>query len=220
MDSAQSYLEIGLFTGMTFQDVQLHARVGVDPAPRFSMAHLPKRASVHAVTSDEYFAANPDVSFDLVFLDGLHTFRQTYTDLINALRTCPEGPILIDDTVPCDEVSAMPNLEESYLERSRRGWTDRPWHGDVFKAILCVHDFHPELSVRTIDDDSGNPQSVVWRSDMDVVSQEVGESVLAQYDDVSYSAVFKDGTPPAFAPSDEAAAIAAVLRDIASRFSR
>ena len=176
--------------------------------------------SVHAVTSDEYFAANPDANFDLVFLDGLHTFRQTYTDLINALRTCPDGPILIDDTVPSDEVSAIPDQEESRRERSRRGWSGSPWHGDVFKVILCVHDAHPELSVRTIDDGSGNPQSVVWRSDMNVVPQAVGESVLEKYDDVQFSEVFKDGTPLAFAPCDEAAAIAAVLRDVGPRFSR
>ncbi|MBT5755508.1 MAG: class I SAM-dependent methyltransferase [Acidimicrobiaceae bacterium] len=220
MDCARSYLEVGLFTGMTFQDVQLPIRVGVDPAPRFDLADLPKGVSVHAVTSDEYFAANPDASFDLVFLDGLHTFRQTYTDLINALRTCPDGPILIDDTVPCDEVSAIPNQEESYLERSRRGWSGLSWHGDVFKVILCVHDAHPELSIRTIDDGSGNPQSVVWRSDMNVLPQAVGESVLEKYDDVQFSEVFKDGTPPVFSPCDEAAAIAVVLRDVAPRFSR
>ena len=219
MDFAQAYLEVGLFTGMTFQDVQLPTRVGVDPAPKFSLADLPKGVSVHAVTSDEYFAANPDANFDLVFLDGLHTFRQTYTDLINALRTCPDGPILIDDTVPSDEVSAIPDQEESRRERSRRGWSGFPWHGDVFKVILCVHDAHPELSVRTIDDGSGNPQSVVWRSDMNVVPQAVGESVLEKYDDVQFSEVFKDGTPLAFAPCDEAAAIAAVLRDVAPRFS-
>ena len=213
-------MEVGLFTGMTFQDVQLPTRVGVDPAPKFSLADLPKGVSVHAVTSDEYFAANPDANFDLVFLDGLHTFRQTYTDLINALCTCPDGPILIDDTVPSDEVSAIPDQEESRRERSRRGWSGSPWHGDVFKVILCVHDAHPELSVRTIDDGSGNPQSVVWRSDMDVLPQAVGESVLAQYDDVQFSEVFKDGTPLAFAACDEAAAIAAVLLDVAPRFAR
>jgi hypothetical protein len=220
MDCARSYLEVGLFTGMTFQDVELPIRVGVDPAPRFDLADLPKGVSVHAVTSDEYFAANPDANFDLVFLDGLHTFRQTYTDLINALRTCPDGPILIDDTVPSDEVSAIPDQEESRRERSRRGWSGFPWHGDVFKVILCVHDAHPELSVRTIDDGSGNSQSVVWRSDMNVVPQAVGESVLEKYDDVQFSEVFKDGTPLAFAPCDEAAAIAAVLRDVGPRFSR
>ena len=42
-----------------------------------------------------------DHSLDLVYLDGLHTFEQTYRDLCNTLMHAhPATVILVDDTVP------------------------------------------------------------------------------------------------------------------------
>ena len=139
-------------------------RVGVDPKPLFDLDpnRLPKNASISAVTSDEFFGATRvDTSFDVVFLDGLHTFRQTYHDLINALRVCRSGVIVVDDVVPGDEVSAMPDQSESVAERKRRNLPGDAWYGDVFKVILCVHKYHPELRVRTVVG-SGNPQALIW----------------------------------------------------------
>lgn len=64
--------------------------------------------------SDTYFSSlAPEVTFDIVFLDGLHTFEQTKADLFNALRHVPRGVILIDDTVPEDETAALHDLDEA-----------------------------------------------------------------------------------------------------------
>jgi len=37
------------------------------------------------------------------------------------------------------------------------------WHGDTFKVVFAIHDFHRGLDYRTIVG-SGNPQTLVWRS--------------------------------------------------------
>lgn len=117
-----SYLEVGVEKGATFENVPLRLRVGVDPSPKFDLSTLPPRADFFAGPSDSFFAQlDPAEQFDVVFLDGLHTFQQTYRDLINALEHCPRGIILVDDVVPSDEVSAIPDLETSFAERQRRG---------------------------------------------------------------------------------------------------
>ena len=131
LPGAERYLEIGLALGYTFENVQAPVRWGVDPNPRFNVKRLPPGTHVAVMTSDDFFDnIDPCEKFDVVFLDGLHTFRQTYRDLVKAFRVCPHGVILIDDVVPSDEISAMPDLEKSLNERSRRRLKDRyTWHG-------------------------------------------------------------------------------------------
>jgi hypothetical protein len=207
---AERYLEIGLEAGYTFESVYAQVRWGVDPRPRFDVKHLPVGVHVAVTTSDEFFGhLEPEESFDVVFLDGLHTFRQTYRDLVNACRVCPEGAIIIDDVVPFDEVSAMPNQEESLQMRSRRGLGSSPylWHGDVFRVILCIREYHPELSFRTLVG-ADNPQTLVWSTAPGSETTEVSETILKELECISYSDVFGDGIPETFNPRDERVATA------------
>jgi hypothetical protein len=219
MPVAGRYLEIGLRFGGTFQQIEVPVRVGVDPNPRFDLTKLPPRTFVSPVTSDDYFATTgTEPSFDLVFLDGLHEYRQTYTDLVNALKVCPAGVILIDDVVPSDEVSAMVDQHESLAERTRRGLPGSHWHGDVFKVLLAIRDHHPELCVRTLIG-SGNPQTMVWRREVGSVCDAGDEAALAALQDVTYADVFADGPPDYFSPAPEADAIRDALRDVSGRFA-
>lgn len=125
----------------------------------------PPRESYHALTSDDYFAG-PGLNerFDLIYLDGLHTYEQTLADLRHALERSHEHTlILIDDTVPNDVFSALPDEEKSYKYRARFG--NNPsygWHGDIYKLVIHIHDFMPELSYMTFIS-GGNPQTLVWR---------------------------------------------------------
>jgi hypothetical protein len=206
LPDASRYLEIGLEFGRTFKYVQAPVRWGVDPNPQFDIKHLPRDTHVAVMTSDEFFKViDPDVLFDVVFLDGLHTFRQTYRDLVNALRVCPRGAILIDDVVPSDEVSAIPDREESFSERSRRGLTGYPWHGDVFRVLLCIKEHHPELSFRTIVG-MGNPQALVWRNEPGIVLS-VAEAELDIIETVSYADIFGHCIPDSLIPRTEVEAI-------------
>lgn len=208
LPDAGRYLEVGLAYGHTFENVQAPVRWGVDPDPRFNVKYLPPGTHVAVMTSDEFFEGiDPRESFDVVFIDGLHTYRQTYRDLVNAFRVCPRGVILIDDVVPSDEVSAMPDQEKSLNERSRRGFKDRyTWHGDVFRVILCLEAYHPELSFRTIVG-VDNPQALVWRNDPGGVVTGVPEAALDKMGEVSFTDVFGKGMPDSFFPRTESEAI-------------
>lgn len=210
MPSANRYLEIGLEEGYTFENVSAPIRWGVDPRPRFDLSHLPAGAHVAVSTSDEFFESlTAEDSFDVIFLDGLHTFRQTYRDLVNACQVCPQGVILIDDVVPADEISAMPDQEKSLRERSRRGLEGSPflWHGDIFRVVLCVRQHHPELSFCTLVG-AGNPQTLVWHSKSDATVTSVSEFALRELDACSYDEIFRNGIPETFNPREETQGIA------------
>lgn len=203
-----SYLEVGVDKGSTFEKVPLQLRAGVDPAPKFDLSTLPPLANFFQCPSDEFFARlDPAEQFDVVFLDGLHTFQQTYRDLINALEHCPRGIVLVDDVVPSDEVSAIPDLQESFSERHRRGLPGLPWHGDVFRMILVIADHHPELDWVTITEPD-NPQTFIWKRELDRPSRHVGDDIVETYQQFSFGDTFCDGVPTSFRPASEVEGVA------------
>jgi hypothetical protein len=162
----RSYLEVGVADGRTFVEIKCPRKVGVDPKFLFDTTARPSTEVFHTMTSDSYFS-DPALYevFDLVYLDGLHTYPQTLADLRNALdRTAAGSIILIDDVLPSDPFSAIPDLGKSRLFRRQYGNnpTSRAWHGDVYKVIVYIHDYLPDLSYATFNT-GGNPQTVVWR---------------------------------------------------------
>ena len=215
LPKVERYLEIGLSEGRTFENVSVPARVGVDPVPRFRLEALPPHVAVHVMTSDEFFAQNEE-AFDMVFLDGLHTYVQTYRDLVNALEVCPTGPILIDDVIPTDEVSAMPDMYESLAIRKEQGLSGFSWHGDVYRLAPCLRDHHPELEWRTILG-SGNPQLLLWKKDPTARVTALSAESLEGYASVSYDAVLGNGIPDYFRPSSEDQALADCVDTIIGR---
>jgi Methyltransferase domain len=163
---ARRYLEIGVSTGQTFRGVKIAERTGVDPAFRFDVSEVTDEFTrLVPSTSDLFFANEPLFpSYDVVFIDGLHTFEQVVRDLSNVmLRTHRRSVIILDDTLPNDVYSAIPNVAATMRHRKAAGNNDTAWHGDVFKSVFYIHDFWPSLNYRTVVG-SGNPQTIVWRS--------------------------------------------------------
>ena len=178
---AENYLEIGVKGGGTFFNVSMPHKVAVDPRFSFDPKDYEGPGNhFFPVTSDDFFAtlaartgdeppltsADSDgkPAFDIIFIDGLHTFEQSFRDFENSLVYSHENTIwLLDDTVPCDPYSAIPDMKISQARRKQAGLHGTPWHGDVFKTILAIHDLHPEFSYCTVMD-KGNPQTVLWRA--------------------------------------------------------
>lgn len=208
---ATRYLEIGIQFGYTVENVHVRERVGVDPEPRFDVARLPRGLSFFTGGSDAYFASLAgEVTFDLAFLDGLHTFGQTKTDLFNSLSHVPNGVILIDDTVPSDAIAALPSLEESLDCRRSVGSDALVWMGDVWKLVAYIDRCLPQLDFRTIVG-SGNPQTLVWHlRPGDVISEPEGDDQVA-IASLSYEEFFRNGVPDQFRPCTEAEALRACL---------
>ena len=158
---ARRYLEVGVNKGDTFLAVEIPEKTAVDPEFRFEWQAEGPGTAFHQVTSDAYFATCRE-RFDIVFLDGLHVFAQTFRDFCNALDVTDERSlILIDDTVPDDVYSSWPHPREAKGLRRQAGARGGSWHGDIFKMVFAIHDFFPRLSYVTIGTE-GNPQTLVW----------------------------------------------------------
>jgi hypothetical protein len=214
---AMRYLEIGVYDGGTLENIVADSRWGVDPVPRFDTSRLPDNVEFFEETSDEFFLhLNRSVTFDVVFIDGLHTFDQAYRDLINALSHIEDGVILLDDTVPSDEVSAIPDHRQSLARRKEIGLQGGPWYGDVWKVVVCLARNHPELDYRTIIG-SGNPQTLVWRRQAGLHSVSADANELSGIAQLSYRAMFSDGLPDLFRSSDEQDALSRCLTTVAPR---
>jgi hypothetical protein len=204
----RSYLEIGVFEAETFVNVIARRRCGVDPNPLFDAVLMPRGSSFAVSTSDDFFRnLRRSKRFNIAFLDGLHTFEQTYRDLINAFAHVTNGVILIDDTVPSDEYSAIPDRVASYRARDAAGLAGRPWHGDVWRVVMMLERHHPELEWRTIVDE-GNPQTLVWRRRHGVTVMAAGAHEIALVSMPTYVEEFVDGVPNYFHPMTEALALA------------
>jgi hypothetical protein len=166
---ARRYLEIGVRRGVTFCKVQITEKVGVDPEFVFDIAERPPNERFYTMTSDTWFEKHSDVEpFDIIFLDGLHTFDQTLRDFCNSLFVAHSGTIwLIDDTVPSDYYAAWPDqklatrIRQTDLGNHPEWPRSRAWQGDVFKVVFALHDFFPKLTYRTIT--TQKPQTLVWR---------------------------------------------------------
>lgn len=140
----RNYLEIGIATGGSLSRVPARTHVvGIDPAFRIEQT-LSAPCRLFRETSDDFFAArNPAELFagpvDLAFMDGLHTFDQTFRDIVNTARYCDDkSVILVHDVLPVHEIVAR-------RERATRFWT-----GDVWKVGPMISQLMPKVEMLTV----------------------------------------------------------------------
>ena len=109
-----SYLEIGCFENETFNKINIDKKVGVDPNSGGNVR----------LTSDNFFKINKD-TFDIIFIDGLHTFEQVKKDITNSLNILNKnGVLLLHDCLPQKiRDQASPRAHDH-------------WNGDVWKALV------------------------------------------------------------------------------------
>ena len=130
----QTYLEIGVETGYTFNNVHFSNKTGVDPDPIF------KNDNIKLYTSDDYFDKCKQ-NFDVIFIDGMHHSENVLRDFSNSINFLNDnGSIFIDDIIPLNynEQLRIP-LRHRYdngILKSGEEWT-----GDVWKTVyyLLVH---------------------------------------------------------------------------------
>lgn len=148
------YLEIGVHTGVLFLHVRAAEKVAVDPAarvPRWKWALHPNtllRGDVIRATSDEYFAwLAAGARFEVIFVDGDHSFEQSLRDVEHALdHLSDDGVVLVHDCNPPDAAAASPDPA---------GAADGPWCGDVWKTVVHLRATRADLDVGVIDTDFG-----------------------------------------------------------------
>jgi len=141
----RTYLEIGVADGQSIALArpETHA-IGVDPEPKISRP-LGPRTEIYHETSDQYFASHDvraeldGLPIELAFIDGMHQFEFALRDFINIEKhSSPRSTILIHDCYPLTRLSA---------ERERRTTF---WSGDIWRLILLLRKYRPDLSVNVI----------------------------------------------------------------------
>ncbi len=169
---ALRYLEIGVNNGDNFFPIEISQKIAVDPSFAFS----PERkmewdvknpcnltAQYISSTSDDFFAqADISENFDVVFIDGLHTYAQSLQDVLNSLdRLNENGVIVMHDCKPPHVAAACPAESLAEAENMQKdekmktpGWTGE-WCGDVWKTICYLRSQRQDLQVFVLDCDYG-----------------------------------------------------------------
>lgn len=110
-----AYLEIGCATNALFDALPVRNKIGVDPVSGGTLR----------LTSDEFFQQNR-ARFDVVFIDGLHTYDQVRRDVVNSIQCLREdGWIVLHDLLPRSWI-------EAHVPMVTRG----EWTGDVWKVAF------------------------------------------------------------------------------------
>ena len=163
---ANKYLEIGVEFGTNFFPIRVKHKFAVDPNFKISKKiktkwTLKKPFITHAkyfeLTSDNYFASTKNVDeLDLVFIDGLHTYKQSLKDVENSLRNLKDdGIIVMHDCNPPNEAAAFAaDSYEHAISLNLPGWTNE-WCGDVWKTICYLRSNRNDLKIFVLDSDYG-----------------------------------------------------------------
>lgn len=168
MGGCDAYLEVGVDRGTTFLDVKCGDKNAVDPRFKFDPNDTEfklESCRYFEVTSDQYFEElHVEKKFDLIFLDGLHEYEQTYRDFNSALAHLnPAGVIVIDDTMPVDVFSSHRSNSKTIELRSEFADAGPGWNGDVYKAMLLIASFHPGIDFCSLYGKGIKSQSFLWR---------------------------------------------------------
>lgn len=132
---AQNYLEIGVANGVNFDKINCPNKTGVDPN---------KDSKATICQTSDYFFENNHQMFDIIFIDGLHHYRQVYQDINNSLlRLNTNGYIVCHDMLPpSEEYQAVPPIQSL-------------WTGDCWKAWVVIRSERSDLLMHTVDADYG-----------------------------------------------------------------
>lgn len=166
--NAKLYLEIGVWKGDTFINVVTEKKFAVEPSFQFDLQQYKDNENLHffKMTSDDFFKlldkGTQKIKFDIIFIDGLHTFKQSLTDFQNSLHYSHDDTVwILDDTIPYSPYTALSDQKLSERIHSLQGLKGRPWHGDVYKTLFYIHDNFMDFSYCSLLD---HAQTVLWKT--------------------------------------------------------
>jgi len=140
----KKYLEIGLGDGQHFSDIKCDLKDCVDPNSTGSQLLNNNKGFLYNEDSDDFFLKNM-VSYDLIFIDGLHHADQVERDIVNSWNCLNKGGlILIHDIKP-------KNFEEQVVPMGNYP----TWTGDVWRAWYGLKNTYPKIKSYYIEEENG-----------------------------------------------------------------
>jgi hypothetical protein len=131
------YLEIGVRDpDSNLNLISVEHKDGVDPAGNCN----------YPITSDDFFKQlDENVTYDIIFIDGLHIDYQVEKDITNSLKHLSEGGTIVMH-------DCSPIKEEHQVEEYVVGTT---WNGTTWKAYVKFRMTDENLSMFVVDTDHG-----------------------------------------------------------------
>lgn len=165
----KNYLEIGVDNRLVFGPIRAKCKIGVDPyyatSANKKLAKIPlfiykwkRRFSgerFFKMTSDLFFESYAErlaKTFDVCFVDGLHTYNAAFKDVNNALNyLAPSGVVVMHDCSPMSASMATPaeSINDPKVTQLKG------WCGDVWKALVLLRTQHSDLRIFVLDADCG-----------------------------------------------------------------
>jgi hypothetical protein len=180
----ETVIEIGVYEGESLSLLRPPTvAIGIDPNPTLRYS-LKTETHIFAETSDEFFVRRRTDHLlggrplSIGSIDGLHLYEQVLKDFISLEACCwPRSVLLIHDTVPLDE-------------RTQRRTKETQFHtGDVWKAVLCLKHYRPELDIFTIATSPAGLTVVTGLDQASRVLKDRYEEAVAQFRDVPFSTI-------------------------------
>jgi predicted O-methyltransferase YrrM len=190
----RAYLEIGVAEGETLRLARC-ASIAIDPEMHVAQDVVGVKPSclLFQTTSDAFFAQHDPVRLlhrpiDFAFLDGMHWYEYLLRDFANTERCCePNSVIALHDCVPTDIY--MTRRDRWDETQQRLAPSPGSWTGDVWKTLLLLRRYRPDLEIHCFDSDGTglvlithlNPASQVITTNYDAMVAEIASLSLREY---------------------------------------
>jgi hypothetical protein len=182
----ETVFEIGVGKGLSLARVRPPSiAIGIDPSPAVSQP-LTAETHIFPETSDVFFARRrPEAllkgrPLSIGFIDGLHLYEQVVRDFINLEGHCgPRSIILMHDMIPLDEATQARAKKTQF------------YTGDVWKTVLCLKCYRPDLDIFTV---ATSPTGLTVVTGLDPASRVLADKfdeAVARFIDYPY-AEFED----------------------------
>jgi hypothetical protein len=180
-------MEIGVFEGESLTLALPGTRaIGIDPGHQ--LAHqVTATARLYRETSDDFFVKHNvrkvlgGLPVDLAFIDGMHLFEFALRDFMNIeALTSENSTVMVHDCLPIDETTAA------------RDRTTNKWSGDIWKLILCLKEYRPDLRISVVD---VRPTGLAMIRGLDATSTVLAdryEEICAKYVPMPFSVLDAD----------------------------
>jgi hypothetical protein len=202
-----TFLEIGSQLGLSFFPIICNKKISVDPFFQFGVIDKIRWSiknftninnAYFEMTSNDFFTSKEEYlndlgGIDIVFVDGLHTFRAALQDTLNSLRHLrKDGVVVLHDCFPPHEaasVYAKDADEAREIGRNLESWTGE-WCGDTWKAMAYLKKkYYLSLDTSVLNFDYGLGIVKVKHKLDDL---EIDESLFTEIDNLSYEDLLLD----------------------------
>jgi hypothetical protein len=180
----RTYVEIGVETGASIRLAEPPTiAIGIDPNPVIKYSFTAK-TQIYSLTSDDFFKQHqlPNILgqdvVDMAFIDGMHLFENVLKDFMNIEKFGgPNTVVLVHDCFPLNALTAS-RIRQTIF-----------WSGDLWKAMLCLQKYRPDLQCRTIKTAPTGLGVIKGLDPKNTVLWDNWDNIISEYTTMPYDAI-------------------------------